>query len=167
VETGIKRLEIGNDKRRYALMLAISMVFVLGGSVMLVGTRDSEQLLQLGASTAFFALCAAVFIYQLADKRPRIVIDDSGIYDRTLKLGTIPWDDIEGAFVQRVEKQAFICLRLKDEAKYIGKLTGPMKLLVKGNQAMDFTAVSLNLSGVKARPEDICNLILYRLADTH
>jgi len=160
----LERLEIGNNKKRYAMMLALSMVFVLGGIFVLATTRDPEKLWQIGASTAFFALCAATFIYQLADKRPRIVIDDSGIYDRMLRIGTIAWEDIDGAYVQRVESQPFVCLRLKDEEKYIGKLTGPMKLLVKGNQAMGCTAISLNLSGVKARPEDVCNLILYRLA---
>ena len=159
----IERLEIGNNKNRYAMMLVISMVFVVGGAAMLFTTKDPETLLQMGASTAFFGLCAAVFIYQLADKRPRIVIDESGVFDRTLKIGTIAWEDIEGAYVQRVESQAFICLKLKDEEKYVGKLTASKKLLVKANQAMGFTAINLNLSGVKARPESICNLILYHL----
>jgi hypothetical protein len=42
---------------------------------------------------AFFALCAAVFIRQLFDTRPRILIDDQGLTDRTIGAGLIAWSD--------------------------------------------------------------------------
>jgi len=57
----------------------------------------------------------AFHIWRLSrDKRPRLVIDQRGIWFRDWNLDPVPWSQIEGTLQKGGRLQAIICLQLRD-----------------------------------------------------
>jgi hypothetical protein len=64
------------------------------------------------------------------DTRPRILINKAGLFDRTLKIGTIEWSDLIDAFhwTQKINAGGrssevhYIALKMADPTKYSSRL---------------------------------------------
>jgi hypothetical protein len=164
------KLVIGSSRWRHGILLLSSLAFVAGG-ILILAMPTSEpgslagQRLAGWSSTIFFGGCALIFVWQLIDSRPRLIIDDDGIYDRTLGIGRIPWSDIRGAYLRSISKNVFICLELRDSEHYVRRTNAVKRALAGANAALGFTPISLNLSGVAADPGDILELILKSIPD--
>ena len=65
----------------------------------------------------FFGLAIPVALFQLFDRRPQIIINETGIFDRTTNEGIINWDIINNAYIKNVYKQVFICLVVDQKFK--------------------------------------------------
>src|SRR5690349_10545595 len=90
---GMAPLVFESARGKLVLHLATSVGFVLAGVLILLSGRAGGGI--IGAmSILFFGGCALVLGRQLFDARPRLVIDDAGVLDRTLKVGVIAWEDI-------------------------------------------------------------------------
>ena len=148
---------------RHALLLVVACGFVAAGVFLLVAGDDEARWVGI-AGIVFFGACALVFLWQLFDRRPRLIIDDIGVFDRTLRVGRIPWDDIEDASLASIQGQAFICLSLRDEAQWVAKLPPLQRRLVGANRALGFSGLNLNLSGVDVDPSAVLALILTEVA---
>jgi len=111
----------------------------------------------------FFGGCALVAVWQIIDTRPRLIIDDEGILDRTLGVGCIPWSEIQGASLRSIHGNDFICLELQDHEKYLQRTTAVKRALAGANSALGFTPISLNLSGIAVDATDILELIIKRI----
>lgn len=155
-------LHIGTRRWYYIVMLLGSLGFVAVG-IFLVTRPGIQNQLAGWPSILFFGFGSLIFIRELADARPRLVIDDRGVFDRTLGIGMIPWQDIVGARVKRMRNHPFICLDLRNENEYLDKLKPVAQALVKTNVSMGFNAINLNLSGVDEDPDIVCALILSKV----
>lgn len=100
-------------RRKLLVLLLGSLAFVASGVFILVTGRGVGPTLTGLAGIAFFGMCAVVAIVQLFDARPRLVIDERGVLDRTLKVGIITWADILDAEPMRVSNQPFIARKLR------------------------------------------------------
>jgi hypothetical protein len=155
-------LHVAPRRWYYVMMLIGSLGFVAGG-IFLVTRPGLQAQLAGWPSIVFFGFGSFIFIQQIIDARPRMIIDDRGVMDRTLGIGMIPWQDITGARVKRTQNHPFICLELKNEKDYLRKLKPIAQALAKTNVSMGFNAINLNLSGVDADPEAVCALILAKI----
>ena len=108
----------------------------------------------------FFGCGIPVAVWQIADARPRLIIDERGVVDRTLGVGRIAWSDIEAAYVRSINRNDFICLELKDPEKYSHKLSKVKRAMAAANRGLGFTDFSLNLSGVDVSTEEVFELIV-------
>lgn len=157
----MQSLAIGASRGRWIVLLVVSLCFVAGGIFILkVGGAPRVGWMNV----VFFGGCAAVFAWQMADSGPRLVFGDQGVFDRTLRVGVIEWNDIEDAALASIHGNPFVCLYLRDEAKYIARLSPLMRRMVQLNRRMGFPALSLNLTGVDADPEAVHALIMRELA---
>ena len=147
---------IGTSRTRWIFLLVVALCFVAAGVFMLLS--GGEPLVGW-TGILFFGGCALVFVRQLLDERPRIVIDDRGILDRTLRVGVVEWADIQGVYGNSINGNAFLCLDLSDPAKYTGRLSPMMRRVVALNTHLGFTELSLNLSGADVDPERLRELI--------
>ena len=111
-------------------------------------------------SIVFFGAGIPLFAWQLIDSRPRLVIDNQGILDRTLGVGVIPWPEITGAYLKSIQGNSFICLEVRDPERWLGQLSPVKRAMVSANEALGFTVLNLNLSAVAAEPSQILELIL-------
>lgn len=165
------RLVIGSSRAKFVCLLIGSLAFVAAGVFILLisslaGTPPPLLGLVGWSSIVFFGGCAVVFVRQIVDSRPRLVIDDDGIHDRTLGIGRIPWSDVRGAYLRSIHDSAFICLELRDSDQYLQRTNAVKRALASANAALGFTPISLNLSGVAADPNDVLELIIKRIAGT-
>lgn len=93
--------------------------------------------------------------WQFYDARPRVVIDDRGVLDRTFAIGVIPWGDITDVKVKRVQGRSQLCLYLRNAAKYTSRLPGTLQRMVALNRELGLTDLSVDLAGL---PNDSADL---------
>ena len=103
-------------------------------------------------------------LYLASDRSPRIIIDETGINDRTLEVGLIEWPDITHVTPKRAGFSKVICLYLRDESKYIRRLPSAMHTLAEDNAKYGFPAFSLNLAFTDTSRRRILNAIRAKLA---
>jgi hypothetical protein len=141
------------------------LVLALGFVAMGVFLIRSGQAVMVGwVNVAFFGGGAALFIKQLLDPRPRIIISDQGLLDRTLKVDTIEWADVRDVHLQYIRGSPFLCVDLTDSSKYTSRLSAMNRRMVALNRRLGFTELSLNLAGTDADPERLATLIRTEIA---
>ncbi len=140
------------------------LVGALGFVVLGVFLTLHEHQIVGGMTIMFFGACTLMGVRQLFDNRPRLVIDDSGVWDRTLEVGVIEWPDIRGAFIKTMSGHAFVCLELRDPVKYTSRLSPIVRRTVSLNQSLGFTDLSLNVAGTDLSADRVLEIILQELA---
>ena len=151
---------IKQSRKRWLLLLGAGLAFVSGG--VLLALQDPRMFLPWTV-IVFFGGCSLVFGWQVLDNRPRIVITDEGIYDRTLKVGCIQWFDIEDVSLRWQQGNAFLGLILRDERKYTDRLSPLMRRMIVLNRKLGYPALSLNFAGTNAIPERVETLLRQEL----
>lgn len=150
----MEKLIIKNSRRKYLRMLIGCMGFV-GGGIWMV--NDGAMLGWL--CILFFGFCSLTFIWQIADPRPRLIIDEQGVLDRKLGVGRIAWSDIRATYLKSIHGSDFICLKLRNANKYKQKLSQVRHSLAGANRGLGFTDFYLNLSGVDVGTDEVIKLI--------
>lgn len=149
--------EIKSSRWQYMVLLIASLGFVATGVFLLTTAAPAV----VGwAAIVFFGACSLVFVWAMVESRPRLIISDEGVFDRTLGIGLIPWQDIQGAYVKSVLGNDFICLSLTRPEKYLGQLGSAKRSMVSANEALGFTPFSLNLSGLDVDTSQVFELVM-------
>ena len=125
--------------------------FIVGLLTILVGVWASIYGHQATDNSGWIALflvfiglgAIAHAVYRLRDGRPRLVIDQSGIWFAEWDLPVLPWDQVVEVYQTGVRMRAFVALQLRDQNAYfasvptaerhrikMGKLVKPGFLLV-------------------------------------
>ena len=160
-------IEIPLNKSKIIVMLAGALAFVAIGLWFVISPPTIEnsywgnpvKLAIIGyASIIFFGICAILFITKLPDKKPGLIINDTGLTDNSggLSAGEILWEDIEDISVMQLHKQKFIMLHVKNPQDYIDRQTSLFKR--KGmqlNHKMYGTPLSLNANSLKISFDDL------------
>lgn len=144
--------------------LLICLMFVAGGIFILFVGKDGRAFFIGLANVVLFGLGFIVLLRQAADRRPRIVIDENGVTDRTLGIGRIDWDDIEEAVPASILTNNFICLKISNVEKYTGQLSKTSKKLARMNKDLGFGELNLNLSLVDMKAEKIQELVMKHIS---
>jgi hypothetical protein len=112
------------------------------------------------ASILFFGLGIPVCIFQLLDRRPQIIINEVGVFDRTAHQDFINWEIIQDAYLVEMHKQFFICLQV-DEAFEPSRTKGKLRQSVAAlNKGLGFQELNISLSYVSVDAERLAAFIL-------
>ena len=142
-----------NSRIRYTLFLLLALLFVLAGAWLLLNLPTDRW---IGwACVIFFGAGAVLFVKQLLDRAPRLTLTATGVTDRTLKIGEIKWVDIQVAYLQSIRGSQFLCLQLRNTDDYLGRLSATMRRLATTNKVLGFTPISLNLTGLAVKSQDL------------
>ena len=155
----MKKFTARNSVWKYAAFSPLALLFVGGGLVMIFDSADWLSKTIGLASVIFFGASLLIFIRQIFDSRPRIEIDDRGVFDRTLGVGVIEWRDIEAARQITVAGNQFIALKLKDAEKYLRKVPKWQQRLAGWNRHLGAESININLSGVKCSPDEVLEIL--------
>ena len=143
---------IGPPRRHWLVVAGVALCAVAVGAIIIALNHRSV----LGWAVVVIAGSCALFgWWQFYDARPRVVIDDRGILDRTLAIGTIPWDDIQGVRLKWVHGHPHLCLDLRNSARYTERLPTPLRPVVALNRQLGLTDLTVNLDGAEPSPEQI------------
>ncbi len=77
--------------------------------------QENTQPLIVWACVLFFGLGIPLGIFQLLDRRPQIIINEVGIFDRTTYKGIINWEVIQDAYLVSVHRQKILCLVVPEQ----------------------------------------------------
>lgn len=156
-----------NTRWKYLGMAAMCVPFVFISGLMLIYPKSGSwrETLAAWSGVLFFGGCLLVFLREIFDSRPRIVVDDHGIFDRTLRVGIIEWQDIERAYLNSVAGNAYISLVLTDPEKYLQRAVGWQRKLARLNKHFGAEALNINLQGVDQSPNEIYAVVSERLVN--
>ena len=90
-----------------------------------------------------FGLGYPVGIYHLLDRRPQIIINEVGVFDRTTYKEFINWDVIQGAFSIDMLGQKFVVLKVDE--KYLSSIKKE-KFARSISNLVDFGPQRINIS---------------------
>jgi hypothetical protein len=90
------------------LLLAACSVFVIIGVWMLSDPKAEK--FWAWCCICFFGLGIPVSLFNLFDRRPQIILNEIGIFDRTAYTDFINWEVIQDAYLLNINQQKFICL---------------------------------------------------------
>ena len=147
------------------LFLAGCLLFVVGGIFVIFYGKGSNSTVVGILSIVFFGTGFFVLLRQGLDRRPRIIIDEQGVTDRTLGVGRIVWEDIEAVQLSSVFTNNFVVLKLKNNEKYLKNLSNISKKLTKVNKDLGFGVLNLNLSLLDMKPKKIYEIVRSRIPD--
>jgi hypothetical protein len=94
-------------------------------------------------SICFFGLGYPVGMYQLLDRRPQIIVNEIGIFDRTLHRDFINWEIIQDAYIANVHRQKFICLVVDEKFEPSKKKGSGYKFFADISKGMGFQELNL------------------------
>lgn len=100
----------------------------------------------------FFGIIGVYFIKRNKKNREVLIADHNGIIDNStmISFGFIPWKDINRVYVNNCLKQYFIELEIKDEQKYLKKISWWKRLVAAANKAMGHQIVCITLNATEA-----------------
>ena len=159
----MNELAIKNSPARNLALLCASIGFVAAGVFCLYIGQDAIGWVGI----VFFGVGVPLAIFRLLDARPKLVINDSGISDRRVWSGTIPWGDIESVFRQEIGRMAYLCLRLKNEDHYVNGLSSMQKKIAEMNRRFGLPPFCVLLSQLGLNADQIEDLVNKYLAARH
>ncbi|UPL49585.1 STM3941 family protein [Hymenobacter sublimis] len=137
--------------RAIKLLIGCSGFVAVGCGLLIKGTTP-----QWGAWACilFFGLGYPVGIYHLLDRRPQIILNEAGIFDRMAHNVFINWHIIEDAYLAEVHGQKFICLVVRPElepSRGKGKLAQKLAPISKhlGFQELNISLGQINVDEVR------------------
>lgn len=146
------------------VLTLIALGFVVLGIFMAFQATDWRGNLVAWTSIIFFGFGLFVFIKQLLNNSPRIILDDEGIEDKSLGIGKILWEDIESAYPNRIKTNKFISLKVRNSEKYLQRNSKFQAKLASYNKSLGFETLNLNLVGLATPQTELLNLLQDRLA---
>ena len=149
-------------KRSFWLLRGVGSVVLAAVSIVLLLRAVPGTLVWWVSVVAaiFFVMGAIVGIAQGMRRGPRITLDATGVHDRTLGVGVIPWSDIARVEPYGVAQQGFVGLHLHDAAPYLARASMLKRMLARLNRGSGFPPFSVNLAGVDAEPGWVASMII-------
>lgn len=146
--------------RAFARVTLVCCLILIGVGIYLRVIGEDELVawgvIALSGGTGF------LFAPKALDWRPRLVIDDAGVLDRTLGIGLIRWDEVRGTALDFVDGKEFVCLQVQNPEKSDSNVPAGRRKLAAANRDAGFAEVTLDLSGVSMATEDVVALIQQR-----
>lgn len=106
----------------------------------------------LWVCVAFFGFGMLVGLHALLDKKPRIILDEEGIWDRSLRRDRIPWSVIQDAYPVRIAGQTFIALVLDEAFDATIKVASWARYI---NAGLGTRSLNLNLGQIRVNADKL------------
>ena len=129
-----------------AALLALDLVRWLGWGLVALGGGYSLVLLRA-----------------LGEETERVVIDDGGIRDSMLPVGTIGWDEVRGASVQEIGSTPVVALQVRDPERFIRRLPPARQFIARKAGEAGLPGLYLTLVGTDGDPHAIAQVINRRV----
>lgn len=108
----------------------------------------------------FFGLGYPVGLFHLFDRRPQIIINETGIFARTINNAFLNWEIIQDAYIIDIHKQKFICLVIAEQYNPSKNKNKTYKKADKFNEALGEQKFNISLGQVKIDYEKLTAFIL-------
>ena len=96
-----------------------------------------------------FGVVIPIFALAQGGTTERVLLNDSGILDETLGIGTIAWADIVDVHTESKYNNFYLCLKLKNSQKYLSKLPPWRRKQFEQSRELGFTRFNVEVSAVE------------------
>ena len=154
----MKEIKLYKSRWRAMKLILLSSVFVLTG-IWLLGIPNAPQWIAW-TSIVFFGLGYPVGFFHFFDRRPQVIINEIGIFDRTTHQETINWNIIEDAYLTNVHGLKFICLVVDEQYEPSTKKGKWHKKGAELSKSLGFQELNISLGQVKVDETKLAAFIL-------
>jgi hypothetical protein len=156
----MERIVVYASRRYIYRKAAVCLVLVVIG----VGLLSAGLVRWLGWGLLILgAGYGLVLLRALGEDTERLVIDDSGIRDSSLPVGTIGWDEVRGAAVQEISGVRVVALKVRDPERFIRRLPSGRQFIARKALEAQLPGLYLNLVGTDAEAAAIAEAISQRI----
>jgi hypothetical protein len=156
-------ISFANSRLKLAGYLVLAIVFVGNGAFIWRVTHTTIEHLVAAACVLLFGIAAVVLARRIFETRPRITLDDTGLCDRTLGVGTIPWSEITDAQIVTVGNVQMISLTVRDPQRWTQQYNPTQQVLAKLNRSLGFAELNLATADLNVKASDLLALIRQRM----
>ncbi|WP_299136759.1 STM3941 family protein [uncultured Tenacibaculum sp.] len=158
-------IKLYKSKKKALKLFFLSIPFIVIGIWMITRAESSETYRIMGwIGTCFFGLAIPVGLFHLFDKRPQVIINEIGIYDRTTHSEFINWEIIKDAYSINIYGQHFICLLVPGNFRPSKKKSKFYKGIAKLNEELGAQELNIQLGQLEM---DTIKLTEFIIAMTH
>ena len=160
------KYEIQANKKRFFLILGLSVLFVVSGFLPFLGTglREGRRYVPVFhdavfiAAIVFFGFGVWICLKTILSTKPAVSISEKGICDNA-SFGMIEWEDVAGFRKVRVQKQDYILILLETPEKYIEKFNFFKQKWLSLNLKQYGTPVMIHTGNLKIDQEELLNIV--------
>ncbi|MBU2927292.1 STM3941 family protein [Winogradskyella psychrotolerans] len=154
-------IKLYKSKIKALKMYLRAVPFILCGIWLITRAESSETDRIMGwVGTCFFGLAIPFSLYHLFDKRPQVIINEIGIFDRTTHNEFINWEIIKDAYPINIHGQHFICLSVPEDFKPSRKKSRLYKGLAKLNEMTGAQELNIQLGQLDIDPIKLTEFII-------
>jgi hypothetical protein len=132
------------------LLLLCSPFIILSTWDLFLNHSSVEPVFLNWCCLCFFGLGLPISIFNLLDRRPQIIINEIGVFDRTAYNDLVNWELIRDVYTREVNGQPFVCLVLDEKAISLLKIKRKLKNISK---ALGFQEVNLSLGQISGKDQ--------------
>ena len=138
-------------------LLLLATLFVAIG---IWGIRDGFMPLFLcWTCIIFFGSGVCLSLFNIVDRRPQIIINEVGIYDRMSTKEFVNWEVIWDAYPINISRQEFICLVIDDDFKPSNSKSKFYKKVVELNELFGAQEVNIAVSQLSVKPSVLLSFV--------
>ena len=143
--------------RKAVRLLTLTASFILIGIWMTQRGQYGTFYYWMGwVCICFFGLGIPVGLFNLFDRRPQIIINENGIWDRTTNEGEIKWEQIQDTYPINIYGQKFISLIIDDTFTFTKK---QYKWASRLSEEVGAQKLNLSLGQLKIDPMRLSDFI--------
>lgn len=163
----MNKIEIPLDKTKIIFLAVGSLAFVILGFLCVQVVSEKSVFLPpiiakiIGIlAIVFFGYTGFISLKMLQNKKPGLVIDDSGILinSSAIEIGKVSWEDVTGFRTQQIMSSKFILIDVKNPDEYISKLNKHSKMLKKSMELYG-TPLSISANTLKISFNELKNTL--------
>jgi hypothetical protein len=147
-------LEAQINKKKMFLMIAAG----LAGYAVLYFSLSLIPLVVTGVVLVFVI---GYLLKEALTNSTRVVIDEKGVMDSRMGMGTIRWNDITDVYVAELNNIDIVCLEVADDQKYLNRRSGAAAASLKFSKALNnVSPFNINTGVLDAGADEIYSAIV-------
>jgi hypothetical protein len=151
------------SRRKLVRHVVTSAAFVATGIFMWSSASTAVERWVAISCVLLFGIAAIVLTRRMFEAQPRITLDDTGLFDRTLGVGTIPWCEITDARITTIWNVQMVSLVVRDPRMWTRKYGPIQQVLAKFNRSLGFSELNLATTDLNVKAHDLLALIQKRI----
>lgn len=143
----MERIEFKRSRAKNALLLLLSLAFVLGG-VFMARTAESSSDAAVGwICAAFFGLTSLAGVRNIVRGGVVFVFDQAGITDTSRGI-LIPWSEVEDVLVVSVKGTRMLGISLRHPEQFLSRVSAAQQAMANLNQRMGWGHWGFSFTGI-------------------
>lgn len=147
------------SRGKLLLFTAICALFVTGGFYIWSNDRNDQFIAM--ADWIFFGLAMLFFISRLAQRMPALIVNQSGIFDKSSGLSGyfLRWEEIDSIYISQMGRQRFLSIKLQDPEAFLSRFSGFKAKMMRANMKLVGAPLNISASILPMKLEDLVTAI--------